>query len=68
MNRILTSVTAMPLGLALCGTAQADARNDYRFDRFERDRNADRDLDDPRHFDDCRFFPLALFIDRERVR
>lgn len=65
MNRFLTSATAMALGLALCGLANADGRNGQRIDRerFERGRNAECGRDDLRYFDRWR-----LQLDRDELR
>jgi hypothetical protein len=53
MNRFLTSATAMVLGLALSGIANADGRNDQRsnHERFECDRTADCNRGSLRYFD-----------------
>jgi hypothetical protein len=53
MNRFLTSATAMVLGLAVCGIAKADGRNDQRFNQegFERDRTAECNRGSLRYFD-----------------
>jgi len=47
MNRFLTGATATALGLALCGTAQADGRHGHVSD--ERNPNPDCDSDGLRY-------------------